>query len=222
MRRSKRWFAGKLKWTLAVSFAVHASVFALVLLPGRPARDVESRPESAVLEVIIREDKLPQPPLLDDRVPPPPGPDDSIFTDRFVVVTDKDANDNVIWDPNAADRLVPELPDGGRIVVTPNHDPNKMPEVTFVDYEVAPVIVKEVKPHYPEMAAASGIEADVVLLVFINESGNVEHVIVQSSSGFQSMDDEAVEAARKCKFEPALQNDRPVGVWYSIVMEFHK
>jgi protein TonB len=128
----------------------------------------------------------------------------------------------VVWDPNAADRQTPELPDGHKVIVEPVTDPNKTPEITFVEYQVAPTLIKEAKPHYPEMAAASGMEADVILLVYINVNGDVEHVVVQGSSDFGAMDDEAVKAAKKCKFSPALQNGRPVAVWYSLVMEFRK
>jgi protein TonB len=223
MNKPKRWFAGKLRWALVVSLALHASVFALVLLPGGKAPEVERRPDRIVLDVIVPEDKLPPP----DSIEPEPAPPinihrDAIFTDRFEVVPDRDANDNVVWDPNAADRQTPELPDGHRVIVEPVTDPNKPPEITFVEYQVAPTLIKEAKPRYPEMAAASGIEADVVLLVYINVNGDVEHVVVQGSAGFGAMDDEAVKAAKKCKFSPALQNGRPVAVWYSLVMEFRK
>ncbi len=223
MNKPKRWFAGKLRWALVVSLALHASVFALVLLPGGKAPEVERRPDRIVLDVIVPEDKLPPP----DSIEPEPAPPinihrDAIFTDRFEVVPDRDANDNVVWDPNAADRQTPELPEGHRVIVEPVTDPNKPPEITFVEYQVAPTLIKEAKPRYPEMAAASGIEADVVLLVYINVNGDVEHVVVQGSAGFGAMDDEAVKAAKKCKFSPALQNGRPVAVWYSLVMEFRK
>lgn len=223
MNKPKRWFAGKLRWALVVSLALHASVFALVLLPGGKAPAVERRPDRMVVDVFVPEDKLPPP----DSIEPEPAPPinihrDAIFTDRFEVVPDRDANDNVVWDPNAADRQTPELPDGHRVIVEPVTDPNKPPEITFVEYQVAPTLIKEAKPRYPEMAAASGIEADVVLLVYINVNGDVEHVVVQGSAGFGAMDDEAVKAAKKCKFSPALQNGRPVAVWYSLVMEFRK
>jgi TonB family protein len=223
MNKPKRWFVGKLRWALVVSLALHASVFALVLLPGGKEHKIERRSDRIDLDVIIPENKLPPP----DSIEPEPAPPvnihhDAIFTDRFEVVPDPDANDNVIWDPNAVRRQTPELPDGHKVIVEPETDPDKTPEFTFVDYQVPPMPIKEVKPRYPEMAAASGIEAEVVLLVYISESGDVEHVVVQDSSGFGSMDEEAIKAAKKCKFSPALQNGRPVAVWYSLVMEFRQ
>jgi TonB family protein len=223
MNKPKRWFAGKLRWALVVSLALHASVFALVLLPGDKTPEIERRPDPIDVDVIIPENKLPPPASIEPEPAPPVDIHrNAIFTDRFEVVPDPDANDNVIWDPNAVNRQTPELPDGHKVIVEPENDPNKTPEITYVDYQVPPTLINEVKPQYPEMAAASGIEADVVLLVYISESGDVEHVVVQGSSGFGSMDDEAIKAAKKCKFSPALQNGRPVAVWYSLVMEFRE
>jgi protein TonB len=223
MRKPKRWFAGKLRWTIIVSLALHASVFALVVLPGGKEPEPIPDPTKIPLTVIFPEKKLPPPPTIEpEPAPPALKPGDILITDRFEVVPDPDANDNVVWDPNAADRLTPDLPDGLKVIVEPEKDPNKTPEITFVDYQVPPTLVKEVKPRYPEIAAASGVEADVVLLVYINENGDVTHVVVQGSSGFPAMDDEAVKAAKKCKFKPAVQNGQPVAVWYSVVMEFQK
>lgn len=222
MRKPKRWFAGKLRWTIIASLAVHASVFALVLLPGRRAPEVSNEHDKFVVPVFIPETDLPPPRTIEPELPPMPIRGDFIFSDRFEVVPDRDAADNVVWDPNAVDRLRPDLPDGQKIIVEPEKDPNKIPDITFADYQVPPTPVKEVKPRYPELAAASGMEADVVLLVYINVNGDVEHVVVQGSSGLPAMDDEAVKAAKKCKFKPALQNGQPVAVWYSLVMEFKK
>lgn len=223
MRTPKRWFAGKLRWTIIVSLALHASVFALVVLPGRKTSGPEPDSGRMIVDVVIPEKKLPPP----DSIEPEPAPPintqrDAIFTDRFEVVPDPDVTDNVIWDPNTVERLTPKLPDGQKIIVEPEKDPDETPEITFVDYQIPPTLVKEVKPTYPEIAAASGVEADVILLVYIDENGDVTHVVVQGSSGFPAMDDEAVKAAKKCKFKPALQNGHPVAVWYSVVMEFKK
>ncbi|UCE26722.1 MAG: TonB family protein [Candidatus Coatesbacteria bacterium] len=221
MNKPKRWFAGKLRWTIVVSLALHASVFAWVLLPGDKEQEHIPDPTKLPVTVIFPEKKLPPPPTIDPE-PAPPIPANVHTSDLFEVVPDTDADRDAVWDPNAADRLTPELPDGREVVVKPTTDPNDPPEVTFVDYQVAPTMIKEVKPHYPEMAAASGLEADVILLVYINANGDVEHVVVQGSSGFGTMDEEAVKAAKKCKFSPALQNGRPVAVWYSLVMEFRQ
>ncbi|MGD8718933.1 MAG: energy transducer TonB [Candidatus Zixiibacteriota bacterium] len=89
-----------------------------------------------------------------------------------------------------------------------------------VEYSEAPVIVHEQRPVYPDIARDSGVEGDVIMLVYIDESGNVRNAVVQSSPGLPALDEAAKKAAMKCKFKPAKQQGVPVGVWYSIVMQF--
>ncbi len=89
-----------------------------------------------------------------------------------------------------------------------------------VEYDEAPVIIKTVRPEYPEEASEAEIEGDVTLLVYIDENGDVRNAIVQSSPGLAALEEAAKEAALECKFKPATKRGKPIGVWYSIVMEF--
>lgn len=94
-------------------------------------------------------------------------------------------------------------------------------EVSFdVEYSQAPVIVHEERPVYPDIARESGVEGDVVLLVYIDPQGKVRNAVVQASPGLPALDEAAKKAAMKCTFKPAKQQGVPVGVWYSIVMQF--
>ena len=94
-------------------------------------------------------------------------------------------------------------------------------EVSFdVEYSQAPVIVHEERPEYPDIARDSKVEGDVVLLVYIDPQGKVRNAVVQASPGLPALDEAAKKAAMKCTFKPAKQQGVPVGVWYSIVMQF--
>jgi TonB family protein len=97
---------------------------------------------------------------------------------------------------------------------------NPWDKVTIIEYSEPPGIVYEQRPVYPDIARDSKVEGDVVLLVYIDTSGNVRNAIVQSSPGLPALDKAAKKAAMKCKFKPAKQQGVPVGVWYSIVMQF--
>jgi TonB family protein len=115
--------------------------------------------------------------------------------------------------------------EGTEIIVEENievEDTGKNPwdEVRIVEYSEPPVIVYEQRPVYPDIARESKVEGDVVLLVYIDTSGNVRNAIVQSSPGLPALDKAAKKAAMRCKFKPAKQQGVPVGVWYSIVMQF--
>ncbi len=97
---------------------------------------------------------------------------------------------------------------------------NPWDKVTIIEYSEPPVIVYEQRPTYPDIARDSKVEGDVVLLVYIDTAGNVRNAIVQSSPGLPALEEAARTAAMKCKFKPAKQQGVPVGVWYSIVMQF--
>jgi TonB family protein len=44
--------------------------------------------------------------------------------------------------------------------------------------------------------------------------------MVGKSSGTESLDEAAVEAAYKCKFKPGIQNNRPIKVWVTYKVDF--
>lgn len=109
-----------------------------------------------------------------------------------------------------------------RYEIVPDPEPPNPPDPDYVprEYDEPPSIAKECRPVYPDRARKRGVEGDVVLLVFIDERGEVKNVLVHSSPGLKSMEREAISAAYKCKFNPALKDGEPVGLWYSLVMQF--
>ena len=82
------------------------------------------------------------------------------------------------------------------------------------------MLIYQSRPKYPDIARDSRVEGEVVLLVYIDRRGDVRKAEVQSSPGLPALDEAAKEAAYKCKFKPAEQQGVPVGVWYSLVMQF--
>ena len=66
------------------------------------------------------------------------------------------------------------------------------------------------KPKYPGVATSRGWEGTVRLLVKVSVEGDSEEVTVQRSSGYDVLDEAAIEAVEKWKFIPAKQGDTPV------------
>jgi TonB family protein len=64
-------------------------------------------------------------------------------------------------------------------------------------------------PQYTDEAREKRIEGDVVLLVRFLARGMVETIRVIGSLG-HGLDEHAVEAAGAVRFEPAIENDKPV------------
>ncbi len=70
-------------------------------------------------------------------------------------------------------------------------------------------------PRYPPRAAARGIEGEVVLRVSVDAKGRVTAADVVRASPPGVFDDAAVAAARRYRFEPALEN----GVATAVTLE---
>ncbi|MGZ5526573.1 MAG: energy transducer TonB [Methylomonas sp.] len=66
------------------------------------------------------------------------------------------------------------------------------------------------KPKYPGIATSRGWEDTVRLLVKVSAEGDSEEVTVQHSSGYDVLDEAAIEAVEKWKFIPAKRGETPV------------
>jgi TonB family protein len=89
----------------------------------------------------------------------------------------------------------------------------------FVAYEKAPEVITKVEPEYPQVALKSGLEGNVFLKVWVDESGNVvETSIIKSDQ--EVFNEAAMNAAKQWKFKPAISNGKPVAVWVSIPFRF--
>ncbi|MEO0254721.1 MAG: TonB family protein [candidate division WOR-3 bacterium] len=86
---------------------------------------------------------------------------------------------------------------------------------------VMPVVKQEVKPSYPDIAKKLGARGVVYLRVLVDETGRVKDVKVTRSSGYDFLDNSAVEAAKGYIFEPAKdQNGNPIAVWVPLTIRF--
>lgn len=76
------------------------------------------------------------------------------------------------------------------------------------------------KPVYPLSARRRGIEGTVLLRVEVLPSGEPGRVEIARSSGDESLDDSAREAARQLRFNPAQKGGKPVSGWANIPYQF--
>lgn len=74
-----------------------------------------------------------------------------------------------------------------------------------------PKVIREVKPKYPEEARRLGIEGSVVLLLEIDENGRVVSARPLKPRGY-GLDEEAIKAAYKLRFAPAMAGKVPIRV----------
>ena len=82
-----------------------------------------------------------------------------------------------------------------------------------------PGIVHRVRPEYPAIALRARLEGHVVLQAVVGERGDVEDVEVLRASS-EVFAAPAIEAVRHWRYRPALQNGRPVRVYFTVRVDF--
>jgi protein TonB len=124
--------------------------------------------------------------------------------------------------------IVPEpLPEDAVILVgvpaPPSPPAPSGPMLAGVGGVTQPVRIEEsyVRPNYPEVARLARIECRVVLQAVIQSDGTVGEISVLSCSqpalGFE---EEAIEAVQQWRYRPALEGNRPVDVYFTVLVDF--
>jgi protein TonB len=91
----------------------------------------------------------------------------------------------------------------------------------FVAVEEMPVGISLPSPVYPPMALKAQIEGSVWVKVLVDKTGNVRDAVVVKPSGANAgFEEAALDAAKKGKWKPAIQNKQPVAVWASYEIKF--
>ncbi len=96
----------------------------------------------------------------------------------------------------------------------------------FTPYTVRPdvknrdEVAEALERGYPAALKDAGIGGRIHVWFFIDEEGTVRNVQVSRSSGYQSLDNAAIQVANIIEFTPALNRDRRVPVWVSLPIAF--
>ncbi len=144
---------------------------------------------------------------------PVPIPDEELEDDTTVIASRTELAAIVgVDDLTSGSGQLPNF-DGGDGNYLPSPD-------TFIALEIYPEMIFEQLPEYPRLARQAGLEGILWVEVLIDEEGNVIDAIVGKSSGVISLDNAAVKAAYKNKFQPGIQNGRPIKVWVTYKVDF--
>ena len=65
-----------------------------------------------------------------------------------------------------------------------------------------------------------GEQGKVMLRVYINEQGQPEKIEIKQSSGFDRLDDAAINTVRQWKFVPGKRNGVPEAMWHIVPINF--
>ncbi|MDI6778779.1 MAG: TonB family protein [Bacteroidota bacterium] len=93
------------------------------------------------------------------------------------------------------------------------------PPPDFVPVEKQPVVVKEVKPVYPDLAQRANMEGTVWVKIWVDKEGRAKKAVVIKSDA-EIFNEAAVNAAIQWVFTPAIMNNGPVAVWVAIPFKF--
>lgn len=105
--------------------------------------------------------------------------------------------------------------------------PASAPEepVKFIPYDTPPkaiggqaAIAQNIV--YPKAASQAGIEGTVIVQCFVNKNGIPSDMKILRGLPSTGLDESAMNAIKKVRFEPALQRDKKVGVWITIPVQF--
>jgi TonB family protein len=98
--------------------------------------------------------------------------------------------------------------------IPPQHIFNPVEEEPVPDMKQLYKVLK-----YPEMARQARIEGRVIVSVYIAEDGSPAAVKILDSEN-SMLDEAATDAVKSINYKPARQNDKNVGCWISIPIQF--
>ncbi len=80
------------------------------------------------------------------------------------------------------------------------------------------MLIRDVKPIYPGIAQAAGVQGEVILQAVIGKDGRIENL--HAISGNPLLVKAAVDAVQQWRYHPYLLNGEPVEVETQITVRF--
>jgi protein TonB len=204
---------GIVYWALMIAVAIHV-VILLVNFPEIKRAAAEKKAEN----VIIVKKYVPPPPKVErkqivkkkltKKVPiPDPTPDEP----------------EPIREPEPEIQPEPLPPDVEFLIGVPEPPPPSGPLLAGVGDVTNPVLIQEskVEPEYPELARVARLEGNVILQAIIQADGSVGNIeVLRTNRPNMGFEDAAILAVSQWAYKPALQNGRPVEVYFTVFVDF--
>lgn len=206
---NERFKRGYSTWTwigvLAATF-LHFALFNW--FPQLQAADMGTVTDEIVSIDLPPEVKIPPPPEQIAR-PATPRVSANVNMDEDVTIAPTTFEDNPVEN-------LPPPPEGAR----PQDVPSYIPRDVEPRLRNGPEIQRLLERLYPTMLREAGIGGEVTLWVFVDEGGRAERSQVQKSSGYPAFDNAAQQIVEQMRFSPAMNRDKPVGVWVAQRIDF--
>lgn len=117
----------------------------------------------------------------------------------------------------------PLPPDVEFLIGVPEPPPPTGPLLAGVGDVTNPELIAESKtePEYPELARVARLEGNVILQAIIHSDGTVGEVeVLRSNRPNMGFEEAAISAVQTWQYKPALQNGKPVDVYFTVFVEF--
>lgn len=195
---------------LAVVIAMHLLLF-WALESGMARKAVELLPAD-IQTKFIEEKKPDEPPP-----PPPPPPPEVQIPPPFipppeVTVASPPVSANVITNvvterpPVVAPPVMAPTAPPKDVVVLPKQDPKRP--------------VRSIEDYYPATARRQGQEGTVIVAMYVQTDGRVTDAKVDTSSGFEDLDEGAVKYVKTWRLLPGTRNGTPEAMWHRFRVTF--
>ncbi len=116
------------------------------------------------------------------------------------------------------------IPDDVEFIIgVPEPPPPSGPVLAGVNNVSNPVLIEstKVEPEYPELARVARVDGQVILQAIVKKDGSVGDISVirvnRPNLGFETS---AISAVIQWRYEPAMQNGKPVEVYFTVIVEF--
>jgi TonB family protein len=200
-----------MRWAIVFALVFHLIVLAIHLpeLTSAAPTEVDKQKVYVVQQVRFR----PPPPQQQQEIPKPRA--------KKVPIPDPTPDEPEPIRPPEEIRPEIDLPETDIIFEIPKGPPEpESNEPIRVGGDVAaPKKLHHVDPRYTEIARKARVEGVVIVEAIIDRQGNVTEVKVLKSLPM-GLDQSAVEAIQKWRFEPSMLNGKPVPVRYNLTVNF--
>ena len=204
----------KIKW---VAFGIAVLLHVVILIVNFPKFAETKVPQKNKNVVTVRKYQPPPPQIerkqiikkkLTRKIPiPDPTPDEP----------------EPIREPEPEEDPEPLPPDVEYIIGIPEAPPPSGPLLAGVGDVTNPILLPEskVEPEYPELARVARLEGNVILQAIIHADGVVGNIeILRCNRPNMGFEDASIEAVSQWRYQPALQNGKPVEVYFTVFVEF--
>lgn len=206
------------------SLLLHALTIALLAWLGSHVAKAPETPPAIEVELSFAPAAQAAPPARHEAQPTPqkPAPREKPPTPRPTPLSTPNPNAETaaappVNEPPAEKSAAAPAPASGATTDSPGH---AKADNTNTGDNRQPYVVFGPRPSYPPEARAGGRQGKVRVKVLIAENGTPSEIQLAESSGSASLDEAALTALRRWRFQPALRNGQPVLAWVTVPVIF--